>query len=247
MKIALFGATGGTGKYLVKQSLERGFEVKALARSPSAITDNRVQVVKGDVTNPEDVDSTVRDCEAVLVALGINTIRKTDMMSKGVTNIVNAMNEYNITRLIVITSAGVNANNDKYFNVVYKWFFRPLILRNIYTDHERVEQFLKNSAKAEKIAWTIIQPPHITEDPLTKEVAMKVDELPIGSGVISYADLAYSMLEILEGNKYVKQAVNIETVHPVSKLDTKMLLNVVWQVILTMIIYLQTKLSWISK
>jgi len=34
MKIAIFGATGGTGKELIKQALEQGHEIIALVRDP---------------------------------------------------------------------------------------------------------------------------------------------------------------------------------------------------------------------
>ncbi|MCB0090700.1 MAG: NAD(P)H-binding protein, partial [Caldilineaceae bacterium] len=35
MKIALFGATQGTGKEVVKQALAQGYTVRALARNPA--------------------------------------------------------------------------------------------------------------------------------------------------------------------------------------------------------------------
>ena len=34
MKIAVFGATGGTGSVIVKQALERGHVITAFARNP---------------------------------------------------------------------------------------------------------------------------------------------------------------------------------------------------------------------
>ena len=37
MKIAIFGATGGTGKQLIEQALEAGYEVVAYARNPSKL------------------------------------------------------------------------------------------------------------------------------------------------------------------------------------------------------------------
>lgn len=37
MKITIFGASGGTGKQLIKQALEAGNEVTAFARNPSKL------------------------------------------------------------------------------------------------------------------------------------------------------------------------------------------------------------------
>lgn len=36
MKVAIFGATGGTGRIMMRKALERGQEVTAAARNPSA-------------------------------------------------------------------------------------------------------------------------------------------------------------------------------------------------------------------
>jgi len=45
MKIAIFGATGGTGKELIKQALEQGHEIIALVRDPQklSVSDQRVK------------------------------------------------------------------------------------------------------------------------------------------------------------------------------------------------------------
>ena len=57
MKIIIFGATGGTGKELVKQSLEKGHEITVLVRNPQkfSFNDKRVNIIKGDVLNKDDV------------------------------------------------------------------------------------------------------------------------------------------------------------------------------------------------
>src|SRR5829696_8019427 len=37
MKVAIFGATGGTGRIMIRKALDRGHEVTAAARNPSAL------------------------------------------------------------------------------------------------------------------------------------------------------------------------------------------------------------------
>jgi uncharacterized protein YbjT (DUF2867 family) len=37
MRIAVFGATGGTGEQVIRQALDRGHHVVALARNPDAV------------------------------------------------------------------------------------------------------------------------------------------------------------------------------------------------------------------
>ena len=51
MKILVFGATGKTGKLVVQQALENGFEVTAFVRDPvkMMITHHKLTIAKGDV------------------------------------------------------------------------------------------------------------------------------------------------------------------------------------------------------
>ena len=50
MKLAIFGATGGTGRALVEQALAAGHEVTALVRDPARVTvqNPRVHLVQGN-------------------------------------------------------------------------------------------------------------------------------------------------------------------------------------------------------
>src|ERR1700738_3000974 len=71
-RVLIVGATGGTGRQLVTQALERGYAVTALARDPSRLQVDHPQltVVQGDVLDAGAVDAAMRGQEAVLSALG---------------------------------------------------------------------------------------------------------------------------------------------------------------------------------
>jgi uncharacterized protein YbjT (DUF2867 family) len=51
MRLLVFGATGGTGREIVNQALERGHYVTAFARKPErlGISHQRLSVARGDV------------------------------------------------------------------------------------------------------------------------------------------------------------------------------------------------------
>ena len=72
MKVLVFGATGGTGRQLVQQALERGHAVTAFARDPAKIrlTHDDLRVVRGDVLKTDTVEAAVVGQDAVLSALG---------------------------------------------------------------------------------------------------------------------------------------------------------------------------------
>src|SRR5258706_10744937 len=57
----------------MEQALEKGHIVTAFARNPSKVgaTHPNLRVVKGDILNPESVESALRGQEAVLSALGV--------------------------------------------------------------------------------------------------------------------------------------------------------------------------------
>ena len=71
-RVLIIGGTGGTGRRLVAQALERGLVVTALARDPARlkIDHPRLTVLRGNVLDAAVVDAAVRGQEAVLCALG---------------------------------------------------------------------------------------------------------------------------------------------------------------------------------
>lgn len=57
MKILVIGATGLTGQHIVKQALQAGHKVTALARDPAKLklSDENLRIVKGDVPDPDSL------------------------------------------------------------------------------------------------------------------------------------------------------------------------------------------------
>ena len=57
MRILIFGATGGTGRELTSQALQRGHAVTAFVRTPGKLTvvDSRLRVVQGDIQRAESI------------------------------------------------------------------------------------------------------------------------------------------------------------------------------------------------
>jgi putative NADH-flavin reductase len=73
MKLLVFGASGGTGGRLVQQALQQGHVVTAFARDPGKIhlTHDNLRVVRGDILQPDSVETAVAGQDAVVSALGI--------------------------------------------------------------------------------------------------------------------------------------------------------------------------------
>ena len=72
LRILIIGATGGTGRELVRQALEQGHQVTALVRKPKKmkLEHPNLRVVKGNVHDYDSVESAMRGQSAVVCALG---------------------------------------------------------------------------------------------------------------------------------------------------------------------------------
>ena len=70
MRVTIFGATGGIGAELLRQSLAAGHEVTVAVRNPSRLVANRngTRVITTDLAAPEPgaLESAVAGADAVL-------------------------------------------------------------------------------------------------------------------------------------------------------------------------------------
>ena len=109
-RVLVVGATGGTGRQLVTQALDRGYAVTALVRDPSRLRVDHAQltVIQGDVLDEGSVEAAMRGQEAVLSALGHKRyFYPTRILSEGTRNILRAMETHGVQRLICETSLGI--------------------------------------------------------------------------------------------------------------------------------------------
>jgi putative NADH-flavin reductase len=199
MKIALFGASGRTGKEVMIQSLVKGYHVKALVRNPEAIDirDEKLEVVPGDVEDPHSVEKTVEGADAVLVALGMSSNSKATVLSEGTRNILAAMEKFGIKRIIVVSSAGLFGAKDSSF--VFGNIIRPLFLRKQFADKMRQFELLEQS----DTEWVLVRPTGLVDALKTGKYHVTMDK-PAGKR-IARADVADFMLAQLNGSKYLRQ------------------------------------------
>ena len=74
MQLTILAASGGTGRELTRQAVERGHTVTAIARTPGRIDvpdSARLTRVAADVRNPDSMKAALRDSEVVLSGLGV--------------------------------------------------------------------------------------------------------------------------------------------------------------------------------
>jgi hypothetical protein len=146
--------------------------------------------------NKGEVRQALSDCEAVVNAIGGGTLRHNDVESATTAIAVAAAEETGVQRYIAM-SAGM---------VVLDWFLfkyviRPLIFRNIYAEHLRVEEIVRASG----LAWTIVRPPKLTNaSPMG--YAASVERQPQLFSA-ARADVASFIADELRDKKYLRKEV----------------------------------------
>lgn len=109
MKIALIGATGFVGSAILKEALDRGHEVTAIARNPEKIkTQNNLTIVKSDVMDSDNLAKVLKGNEVVVSAYNAGWANP-DLYNeflKGSRSIQEAVKKSGVKRLIVNGGAG---------------------------------------------------------------------------------------------------------------------------------------------
>lgn len=208
MRVLIVGATGGTGRQLVDQALERGHQVTAFARRPDrvAVSHDRLTVRQGDVLRIETILPAVEGHDAVLCALGHKKfLRPTRILSRGTANLIEAMQLEGVERLVCETSLGVG-NSFGRLGLYYTLFVVPVILQFYYWDKHRQE----SAIRASNLAWTIVRPAVLTNG---RARGTYEHGAHVGSWIVtlrvSRADVASFMLDELENASYVRSAPGI--------------------------------------
>lgn len=205
MRLVVFGATGGTGSEVVKQALDAGHDVTAVARKPSVITlqHDRLNVSQGDVLVPETLIDAVRGQDVVVFAVGAADRSPTKIYSVGVMNVVLAMRDTHVHRLICVSASGLDPGS-----WIQRLIAKPLlwwIFKYGYTDMLHMEIIVKASS----IDWTILRPPRLTHGERNGRYKVAVNKQLSNGWLLSRADLADYVLKHLQDVSTYRSTVEL--------------------------------------
>lgn len=155
MKLTIFGATGTVGRQVVAQALDQGHWVTAFARQPTKldIQHPRLQLVQGDVMDLPTVKQAVQGQDAVVCVLGSGKKLTGTVRSEGTRQIIRAMEQTGVRRLICQSTLGAGDSWGS-LNFYWKYIMFGLILKNVFADHEKQENYVRQS----QLDWTIVRP-----------------------------------------------------------------------------------------
>lgn len=205
MQLVVFGATGGTGRELVKQALGHGHAVRAFVRDPDRlkVIHHRLEVITGDVGDAKQVGDAVRGQDAVLVALGVNERKPNTVLSDAVRTLTGAMEGEGVRRLLMVSSLGVGDSQGQ-LGPIYTRILIPLLLKEIFADKETAEAVVRESP----LDWTLVRPGRLTNARLTGRYRAAPDAAR-GRWFprIARADVADYMLNALERKQAIRETI----------------------------------------
>lgn len=205
MNILIAGSTGTIGRQLVKQALEGDHEVTAFARDPSKlqIDNHKLTTYRGDILDPASVKQAMPGKDAVLCALGAGS--KGGVRAAGTHNLIEAMKENGVRRLVCLSSLGVGDSRGN-LNFFWKHIMFGLLLRRAFADHVAQE----DRVRASSLDWTIVRPGAYTDGDRTggyrHGFPASASDLKLK---VSRADVADFMLRQLTDDSYLHRAPGI--------------------------------------
>ena len=199
VRLIVFGASGGCGSHLVRQAAARGHDVTAVVRPSTRYDDpGGVSVVRGDVLDPEFVTGVVRGQDAVMSCLGMRYAHPwarrespDDFISKATAHIVAGMKAGSVSRVTVISAAGV-AESRPTANLVIRFFIASSNVGFAYADLARVEQILRDSG----LDWQAVRPTTLSSRPGSGRAARVTTRYPMTANIPRADDAAFMLSEV---------------------------------------------------
>ncbi|KEK22445.1 SDR family oxidoreductase [Bacillus gaemokensis] len=175
-RIAIIGANGKAGKFLISQALQEGYLIRILTRNPKTIeiSHKHLEVVKGDARDISAIRQLLQGCEAVINAVG--QPKKESYIFSTVTNyILEIMEEYKIKRYILVSGGSMDVQGDKksFFNKLGAKLFR-LFLSDMMKDKYKELQMIQKS----NVEWTIVRLPFVVEGKGIGKIKESIVDLP---------------------------------------------------------------------
>ena len=209
MQLAVFGATGGTGRALVAAALEHGWTVRAFVRTQAGARlplPSGLDVVRGNADRPEDIRRTVRGARAVCCAFGPRPGDPRPFCAQLTRRIVDAMREEGVRRLVCVTGAMIGELPP---NV------SPALRAMAVVARRRFPELMADRAEQETVVlrsaldWTLVKPPRLTTGLRTGTVHAD-PALPVGIlSRIGRQDLGEFVFRATTQDRFVRQRVYV--------------------------------------
>lgn len=206
LKLAVLGATGGTGLEIVRQAVERGHSVTAFVRSPERLKPfrDRITVQQGNLLNSAGLAGVIQGHDAVLSGFGPRLpIAKADadLLRQFAVALTDAMAHAGVRRVAVESTAFLFRNSI----LPPTYLLGRLLFPGVVADATAMERVFEESG----LDWTLVRPPRLTDKPYTGTYRVRAGRLPPFGFAISRADVADFMIKAVELRSSIGKIVGI--------------------------------------
>ncbi len=203
MKVLVLGATGGSGRLIVREVLAKGHSVVALVRSKARAPDlPGADIIEGDARDEGALMRALKGCDAVVSSLGtgLSPFREVSLLTVATRALVTAMTRNGVRRLVCISALGVGDSRG-HGGFVFDRLFLPLLLSHAYKDKDGQEAAIRASS----LDWVVVRPAMLTNDPARGSVRAVTDLAGVKGGKIARADVARFVVEQLTTDTWLRR------------------------------------------
>lgn len=203
--IALLGATGMTGGYILREALVQGYDIRALARTPAKLdtVKDQIAIIKGDARDFSTIQALLHGTDAVVSAIGpvkADGNAASDICTVTTGHVIRAMQAQNIGRYILVSGAAVSMPGDD--RSLKGWFIQKLAqlaLEDAVNDKQAEYELLVESP----VQWTLVRCPLVDPEPFQHEALATLDTP--AAFHLRAGELARFMIEQIESQAYIRK------------------------------------------
>jgi putative NADH-flavin reductase len=204
MRVLIIGASKGIGLETTRQALDAGHDVRALARSATAIavSNPSLEKMRGDALKTEDVEAALVGVDVVIQTLGVglgDLFRPVHLFSDATRVLIAAMRSQVVKRLICVTGFGAGDSRAS-ISCLQRLPFQTVFGR-AYDDKSLQEQLIKES----ELDWTIARPGVLTNGPRTGRYQILSEVSQWRNGIIPRADVAEFLVRQIGDQTYIRK------------------------------------------
>lgn len=197
MNLFLVGATGRSGKWLLKAALEHGHSVTALVREPvdRIAAHDRLKIISGDLFEIENLSERLLNHDAIISALDSRSV------ARGTDRLIDCAKKAKVDRFIGIAGGGILQLDQN-------------LLRRDRPNYPKM--FLESSAQhlhawkalqSSSLVWTLFCTPDLKDLGPTGKAALKADYMPEGGNSVALGDIAFFVMLELERREFLNKRV----------------------------------------
>jgi len=208
--VALFGATGPSGKHIIEEALKQGYSLSVYTRNAKKLEAfaGKVEIVLGDLQDRQAIAQCVRGADAVISALGPNSLKVQGdkPIMHGMSNIIAAMERSGVRRLIQISTASYRDPKDGFaFKTQAIVLLIKLMVRKAYEDIRATGELIADS----NLDWTLVRIPNLKDGPADGKLDVGwYGRTKLGMTLFR-GNLAKFLVEQVEDRKFVRAAPGI--------------------------------------